>query len=200
MPRVHHVKKARKDNPVAKKGESYYWWKFRYGGKRYSLTPPRRSQLTSSGHLAAIYEAEDAVTDVSLDTSTPDSLIATLEEVISAVESAAETFRDESEQYNESADNVEEHFPGSWKAEEIREKGEACETAADEADTLVDSLNDCKQRAEDLGDSPEGDEDAEDDEEAYEAYETKCDEWQTEFDDIVNDAENTVGDFEGPQF
>ena len=39
MPRVHHVKSARKDNPVAKKGESYYWWKFRYGGKRYSKTP-----------------------------------------------------------------------------------------------------------------------------------------------------------------
>lgn len=31
MARLHFVKSARKDNPSAevKKGESYYWWKFR---------------------------------------------------------------------------------------------------------------------------------------------------------------------------
>jgi len=34
MPRVHFVKKARKDNSAAKAGESYYWWKFRYRGRR----------------------------------------------------------------------------------------------------------------------------------------------------------------------
>ena len=54
MPRVHHVKSARKDNPVAKKGESYYWWKFRYGGKRYSKTPPKPSQLTQSPYFSSI--------------------------------------------------------------------------------------------------------------------------------------------------
>jgi hypothetical protein len=33
---VHYVKSARKDNPVAKKGESYYWFKKnKYGDKFY---------------------------------------------------------------------------------------------------------------------------------------------------------------------
>ncbi len=54
MPRVTHVKKARKDNPVCKAGESYYWWKFRYGGKRYSLTRPRPSQLTQSAYFGGL--------------------------------------------------------------------------------------------------------------------------------------------------
>jgi hypothetical protein len=59
MPRVTFVKKARKDNPVCKAGESYYWWKFRYGGKHFSLTPPKRSQLTQSDFLSRMYEVED---------------------------------------------------------------------------------------------------------------------------------------------
>jgi len=48
MPRVHFVKHARKDNDLVKKGESYYWWKFRFTGKCMSKTPPRKSQLTES--------------------------------------------------------------------------------------------------------------------------------------------------------
>lgn len=63
MPRVHHVKKARKDNPVAKKGESYYWWKFRYGGKRFSKTPPKQSQLTQSPYYAALYDMQDEIAE-----------------------------------------------------------------------------------------------------------------------------------------
>ena len=55
MPRVHFVKSARKDNPAVKKGESYYWWKFRYGGKRYSKTAPKQSQLTQSEFLSRVY-------------------------------------------------------------------------------------------------------------------------------------------------
>lgn len=54
MPRVNYVKKARKDNPAVKAGESYYWWKFRYGGKQYSRTRPRASQLTQSPYLSQV--------------------------------------------------------------------------------------------------------------------------------------------------
>jgi len=49
MARANFVKKARKDNSVVKKGESYYWWKFAYGSKQYSKEAPSRSQLTQSG-------------------------------------------------------------------------------------------------------------------------------------------------------
>ncbi len=63
MPRVNYVKKARKDNPVAKAGEPYYWWKFRYGGKHYSKTPPRPSQLTQSEFLGGVYSAQEQLED-----------------------------------------------------------------------------------------------------------------------------------------
>lgn len=59
MPRVTFVKSARKENPVAKPGESYYWWKFRYGPKHYSKTSPRQSQLTQSTFLSTVWAAEE---------------------------------------------------------------------------------------------------------------------------------------------
>lgn len=61
MPRVHYVKKARKDNPAVKAGEPYYWWKFRYGGKRYSKTRPLPSQLTQSEYLSTGYSLQECL-------------------------------------------------------------------------------------------------------------------------------------------
>ena len=63
MARATFVQKARKDIPDAgiKAGESYYWWKFRFGGKRYSKVAPKRSQLTQSSFYATIYDIEDEV-------------------------------------------------------------------------------------------------------------------------------------------
>jgi len=63
MPRVHHVKKARKDNPVCKAGESYYWWKFAFGSKRYSLTRPRSSQLTQSEFYSELFLLKESLED-----------------------------------------------------------------------------------------------------------------------------------------
>ena len=63
MPRVHHVKKARKNNPAVKRGESYFWWKFRYGGKRYSATRPRPSQLTQSAYFGTLRGMVEAIED-----------------------------------------------------------------------------------------------------------------------------------------
>lgn len=48
MAKVHFVKLARKDNPVAKKGESYYWWRHAFKAKEYSKTKPTEIQTTSS--------------------------------------------------------------------------------------------------------------------------------------------------------
>lgn len=70
MPRVHFVKRARKDNPAVKKGESYYWWKTRttvgksyFGTKHYSATYPRQSQLTSSEFLSQVYGLVEQIQD-----------------------------------------------------------------------------------------------------------------------------------------
>lgn len=64
MTRLHHVKRARKDNPAVKAGESYYWFKFFRGPKHYSATRPSRSQLTESPFFSRLYEIQDSMSDV----------------------------------------------------------------------------------------------------------------------------------------
>ena len=85
MPRIHHVKSARKNYPSAgiKKGDSYYWWKFRYSSRQLSKTPPRASQLTQSEFLSQVYDLQDAIGAWSSEAKTT-------EEELSDVESAIE--------------------------------------------------------------------------------------------------------------
>jgi len=67
MPRVHKVKKSRKEFPGIPKGSTYYWWKFRYGGIRRSLTPPKSSQLTQSAHLSEAYSIQEEIEELTVD-------------------------------------------------------------------------------------------------------------------------------------
>lgn len=84
MPRVNYVKAAAKDNPVAKKGESYYWWKPRYGAKRYSKMQPRPSQTTTSDFLSRQMELEERLGDLR-GYSTFEELKSDIEEIISEI-------------------------------------------------------------------------------------------------------------------
>lgn len=59
MPKLNFVKKARKDNPVCKKGESYFWWKFAFGSKQFSSARPERSRLTQSEFFSTVWSLED---------------------------------------------------------------------------------------------------------------------------------------------
>ena len=86
MPRVTHVKKAQKDNSVCKAGESYYWWKFRYGGKHYSLTYPKRSQLTQSDFLSQMYDIEDEQLSKATECKTVEELQILIEEATSELD------------------------------------------------------------------------------------------------------------------
>ncbi len=150
MPRVTHVKKARKDNPVCKAGESYYWWKFRYGGKHYSLTPPRASQLTQSAYLSVIYDAQEdwgnLADPTGLVASEFDqdyaSLVTQLNDTASSMESCAENLRELVSQYEESADNMEEYFQGSEKIDTLRECGQNCEMTCDSIDEMHQGVTD----------------------------------------------------------
>ncbi len=58
MARAHFVKKARKDNPAVKAGESYWWWQFAYRDRQYSKTQPKQSQLTQSSFLSELYSIQ----------------------------------------------------------------------------------------------------------------------------------------------
>jgi hypothetical protein len=100
MPKVHFVAKARKANSVCKKGESYYWWEFRYGGKRYSKNRPRPSQLTQSkmsGALAAQEALEDALEDATCKS-----------DITSALDEAAQAIRDVAQEYEDAIENMPE--------------------------------------------------------------------------------------------
>ena len=137
MPRVKHVKKAMKDNPVCKKGESYYWWKFMRGPKRYSKTPPRSSQLTQSDKLSRSYAATEALEDMCGEVGAYDQA-----SLSGAVRTVAEEVRNIGEEYEESACNMEEAFPGgSPTIDECREKAEGLDNWADEIEAAADEVD-----------------------------------------------------------
>lgn len=99
MARATFVKKARKAVPAAdiKVGDSYYWWKFRFGGKHYSKTPPKQSQLTQSAFYSTLYDIQERAGDLPADDGLPserDSIVSDLEDLKSECESSLENVPD----------------------------------------------------------------------------------------------------------
>lgn len=61
MGRIHFVKKARKPNPVADIGESYWWWELPYENKKYySKTYPTPQQILEQHYPTQDLEKQDA--------------------------------------------------------------------------------------------------------------------------------------------
>jgi hypothetical protein len=127
MPRVTFVKSARKDNPVAKKGESYYWWKFRYGGKRYSKTRPRPSQLTQSAYYSQVRSLVEQIEDFS--TSSYEDIQGLKEDIINELEN----LRDETQG---SLDNMPDQLQYSPTGELLQERVDALDSAISELDMI----------------------------------------------------------------
>lgn len=127
MPKVHHVLKARKAVPSAgiNVGDSYYWWKFRYGGKRYSKTPPKQSQLTQSEFLAQVYDIEDEIAGLTAD----DSMQAAIEDI-------AQRLRDLAEECEQKRENMPEQLQESDTGTLLQERADACNETADSLDAL----------------------------------------------------------------
>ena len=124
MTKLHYVKRARKAYPKQgiKKGDQYWWWKFRVGsrssGKIRSATKPRPSRLTRSEFHSAILAAQEAVNDAV--GAGGDKLVAALEDAKSTVESLGEECR---ERY----DGMSERFPNGCPTMELLEqRAEAC--------------------------------------------------------------------------
>jgi len=143
MTRVHHVKKARKDNPAVKKGEAYFWWKFAYAPKRYSKTRPRASQLTLSEKMARYYEAQETIED--LDTQ------GEIDTVIEALQGVGEEVQEIANEYQESADNIRDAFTESPTADECDEKVFACEETVACIEDAVSTLQDLDLEPDDIG-------------------------------------------------
>jgi len=163
MPRVTHVKKARKaipDHGIAV-GDSYYWWAFRVGGrgsiKKFSKTPPKRQQLTQSSFLISLYDIEDSITGLAADDTLPD-MIADI----------AQQLRDLGEECQGSLDNMPDGLREGDTGQMLQERASMCESAADELENI--------ETDEGSANLPDR-EDCEDDDD----YENQCEEARQEF-------------------
>jgi hypothetical protein len=158
--RSHFIKNSRKSpgdcghcGTVIRKGQGYYWWKFRYGGKhiRCANHPPRQSDLTASDKLSRAYAASetveelvtalrDAVTPVTAALTSNDpnpgpvpgveTLFQAVGDMQGGLEEAASEAEEVASEYNESADNIEQTFSSSPTADECRERAESLESWA----------------------------------------------------------------------
>jgi len=125
MTRAIFVLKAQKDYPEhdIKKGDSYYWWKFRFGGKHYSKTPPKPSQLTQSGFKQSLYDIEERIQGVTVDDD--------LEAFIEDMKGELESLRDECQS---SLDNMPEHL------QESSSSGEMLTNRVESLDSMIDEF------------------------------------------------------------
>jgi hypothetical protein len=132
MAKVHEVKSARKANKAAgiKVGDSYYWWAFRFGGKRVSKTYPRRSQLTQSEFYSAVYDLEDRIGDMKIED------YATAEDLKSDLEDIASEIRQLGEEQDDKFNNMPEGLQQGDVGQLLEERRDACESWADELEAI----------------------------------------------------------------
>lgn len=138
MPRVYKVESARKDYPEAgiKKGDTYYHWEFRFGGKRKSKTYPKPSQLTQSAFLQQLYSIQEI--GLPADESLKD-----------IVEDIAGQLRDLGEEQQNSLDNMPEGLQQGSTGEMLQTRIDSCESVADEIENIDLSGPDTDEEKED---------------------------------------------------
>jgi uncharacterized protein YjbJ (UPF0337 family) len=199
MPRVTHVKKARKDvNEKIKKGDSYYWWKFRYGSKLVSTTYPRPQQLTQSSFLITIYDLQDQQGDISA--TDTDELEGARDELRDAVQELLDTTQ-------ESFENIPESLQEAPSGELLTERIDSLENwvqELDDFDTDIEAEEPEEPEADieypELGDNATEEEKAQFDadykeaEEAEEAHAEALKEYEREKEQYNEDAESQIQD------
>lgn len=152
MPRVKHIKKARKDYPNfgIQKGDSYYMWSFNFGPTHKSKTYPKRSQLTQSDFLSQLYDLEDGIdarfSDFLGDTKTPVSdLASSIQEEIGSLVSDIQGLLDETQ---EKFDNM---------PEQLQESSDSGQTLQERIDGLESWIFDLEAIALDSDEDPSDD-------------------------------------------
>lgn len=119
-----------KDTILIPKGTGYYWWQFKNSNKTYSLTPPKRSQLTRSGYLSQLYDLQDRLSSIRDSVSDADDLQGEVDNIKSDIEN----LRDECQS---SLDNMPEHLQESSSSGELlRERIDALENVSSELESI----------------------------------------------------------------
>lgn len=115
------------DKVFIEKGQSYWWWAFKNGGKHLSKTKPKASQLTQSNYLSQLYDLQDRIGAISADS--PEEL----ESVIDELKSDIESLKDETES---SLDNMPESLKYSPTGELLQERIDALDNAISELENI----------------------------------------------------------------
>lgn len=125
MTRVHFVKKSRKAYPDdgIKKGEPYFWWKFRHGCKHRSKKQPKPSQLTQSEFWSEVYTIQEE-----MDGGAPSAT--DLSDMVEDIKSRLEQLLDDT---RDKFDNVPEQLQSGHALEE---RIEALEEALGDIDNV----------------------------------------------------------------
>lgn len=127
MARAHFVKAAAKDNAVVKKGESYWWWAFRFGGKHLSKEQPKPSQLTQSAYTSGVLALGEMIDDYPLNEAGDlemlrDDVDTQLDEIKSTVE--------------DSLSNMPEGLQQGETGSMMQERIDACDSAQSDVQSL----------------------------------------------------------------
>lgn len=129
MPRVNFVKKARKNYPDEgiKKGDSYFHWKFRYGGLHRSRTHPKQSQLTQSEYLSEAYSIEEDLAELTAETVAEDGF--SLDEYIDRIRALGEMAE-------ERRSNMPDQLQDSETGELLQNRADAMEDWASQLEAI----------------------------------------------------------------
>lgn len=129
MPKV-HKRVARKDYPAfgIVKGQEHYHWVIKTGprsSREYrQLTPPRRSQLTSSEYFSRLWDLFD-----NFQGNTPDD-----------IKQLAEDLRELGQEQQEKFDNMPDGLQQGDVGQMLEERASNCESSADEIDNIAEEL------------------------------------------------------------
>ncbi len=109
------------------KGEPYYWWQFLHGGKNYSKTAPKRSQLTQSDFLSQLYALEENIEEFTC--SSKEDFDTFKEDIISQIDEMKE-------QCESSLDAMPEQLQQAPTGELLQERIDNLESWHDEIDSI----------------------------------------------------------------
>lgn len=131
MPRVHTVKKARKDYPNygIKKGETYYHWSFNYGPTVKSKIYPKQSQLTQSDFLQQVYALQERLEEISTDSSNLENARCERDDIVSELRSLAE-------ECEERRNNMPESLQDAPSGQTLESRVDSCNEMADELESI----------------------------------------------------------------
>lgn len=145
--KIERVKKARKDQGKCnqcgeeiKRGDAYIWWTvgFRSNYKHCRCTKcpePSRAERESNPKLSMIWAAEDDFNNAVSEANERD-------DIASALSSAAQGVRDAQQEWQDTYDEMEQHFQGGCPAmEEIQEKIDQCEELANALEEASNSMD-----------------------------------------------------------